>query len=298
MPEGQPYNWGNALGTIATMATGNPYIGMAVNHGFNWTRQDKGNNDNSSSYNTGKLANNVVTALAARKSAKKRAQATQNAGKLDLGYLRTEAERNGFNPLTVLRATGGQGSRKSSDAGKLASAQFWQTFAQGMPDTYNNSVSVGTTGSRLIDPMLSKSIAVSDPHVTQSKIMYQPSILKEETVTSLLSNGMQITTDDRVKSIVGMTRDRHGDIHYHPWIEWELDEMATQFAGNMWFEATHWRDKALKAIGKFFTAKKTDKISKQQIRDIVNSRKITKSYLHTPKLQSDWSGYKYTKALQ
>ena len=99
---------------------------------------------------------------------------------------------------------------------------------------------------------------------------------------------MQITTDDKIKSIIGMTRDRHGNIHYHPWIEWEIDQMATQLAGNTWFEATHWRDKALKAIGKFFTAKKTDKISKQQIRDIVNSRKITKSYLHTPKLSTDW----------
>ena len=139
MPEGQTYNWGNTLGTIATMATGNPYIGMAVNHGFNWTRQDKGNNDNNVSYNTGKLANNVVTAYAASKSAKKRAQATQNAGKLDLGYLRAEAEKNGFNPLTVLRATGGQGSTTSADVGKMASAQFWQTFAQGMPNTYETS---------------------------------------------------------------------------------------------------------------------------------------------------------------
>lgn len=154
MPEGQPYNWGNTLGTIATMATGNPYIGIAVNHGFNWTRQDKSNNDNNSSYDTGKLANNVVTAFAARKSAKRRAQATQNAGKLDLGYLRTEAERNGFNPLTVLRATGGQGSRKSSDAGKLASAQFWQTFAQGMSDTNNNSVPVKTQPTMTAEEIL------------------------------------------------------------------------------------------------------------------------------------------------
>ena len=139
MPEGQTYNWGNTLGTIATMATGNAYIGMVVNYGFNWTRQDKGNNDNNVSYNTGKLANNVVTAYAASKSAKKRAQATQNAGKLDLGYLRAEAEKNGFNPLTVLRATGGQGSTTSADVGKMASAQFWQTFAQGMPNTYETS---------------------------------------------------------------------------------------------------------------------------------------------------------------
>jgi len=216
----------------------------------------------------------------------------------DLGKLRSEATANGFNPLTVLRATGGQGFyRDQVPMGRLSSDAFFNAFDAYQSYQNKNAKTIDPTEIRPVDPMLSKSIAVSDPHVTQSKIMYQPSILKEETVTSLLSNGMQITTDDKVKSIVGMTRDRFGDIHYHPWIEWELDEMATQFAGNMWFEATHWRDKALKAIGKFFTAKKTDKISKQQIRDIVNSRKITKSYLHTPKLSSDWSGYNYTKAL-
>lgn len=92
-----------------------------------------------SNVNYGNLATTTIQSYAASRSAKKRAQAMQNAGKLDLGYLRAEAERNGFNPLTVLRATGGQGSRTSSDVGKMASAQFWQTFAQGMPNTFDNN---------------------------------------------------------------------------------------------------------------------------------------------------------------
>lgn len=46
---------------------------------------------------------------AAKKQAKAAAQAS-NAMRLDLGYLRKEAEENGFNPLTVLQATGGAGS--------------------------------------------------------------------------------------------------------------------------------------------------------------------------------------------
>jgi len=144
MPEKEGYNWGETFGTIATIATGNPYVGIAVNAGFNWVHSDKGtsnniNFNNSGSYNTGKLANNFVQAYSARQASKKRAQATQNAGKLDLGYLRAEAQRNGFNPLTVLRATGGQGSRTSADVGKMASAQFWQTFAQGMPNVYETA---------------------------------------------------------------------------------------------------------------------------------------------------------------
>jgi len=92
-----------------------------------------------SNVNYGQLTSTTIQSYAASRSAKKRAQATQNAGKLDLAYLRAEAEKNGFNPLTVLRATGGQGSTKSADVGKMASAQFWQTFAQGMPNTYETN---------------------------------------------------------------------------------------------------------------------------------------------------------------
>jgi len=204
----------------------------------------------------------------------------------DLGKLRRDAVANGFNPLTVLRATGGQGFYHDQVImGRLSSDAFFNAF-----DAYDNYKNKNTsvidpTAVRPVDPKLSESIAVADPHITQPKVMYRPSILTEETVTSLTKSGMQITTDDKIKSIIGMTRDRHGRIHYHPWVEWEVDQMATQLAGNAWYEATYWRDKALEAIGKFFTAKKTDKISRQQIRDIVNSRKI-KNNLHTPILQS------------
>lgn len=221
-----------------------------------------------------------------------------NAGKLDLAHLRAEAERNGFNPLTVLRATGGQGSRYSNEPARLSSGDFWKVFNQKaqtqtqIPPMQAND----PTEIRPVDPMLSKSIAVPDPHVTQPKVMYRPSILSEETVTSLTKSGMQITTDDKIKSIIGMTRDRHGRIHYHPWVEWEVDSMATQAAGNAWYEATYWRDKALEAIGKFFTAKKTDKISRKQIRDIVNSKKI-KNNLHTPILQSQPNYYQKIPAV-
>lgn len=44
------------------------------------------------------------------------AKAASRAGKLDLGHLRAQAEEHGFNPLTVLRATGGAGSHFSAPA--------------------------------------------------------------------------------------------------------------------------------------------------------------------------------------
>jgi len=76
----------------------------------------------------GQIAAAAIGAFGARKSAK----AMRGANDLDLAKLRREAEENGFNPLTVLRATGGQGSTKGP-SGKLASGAFFQTFAQGIP---------------------------------------------------------------------------------------------------------------------------------------------------------------------
>jgi len=79
----------------------------------------------------GAIASAAIGALGARKTAK----AMQGANDLDLAKLRREAEQNGFNPLTVLRATGGQGSTKGP-SGKLASGAFFQTFAQGIPSIF------------------------------------------------------------------------------------------------------------------------------------------------------------------
>lgn len=76
----------------------------------------------------GQLAAATIGALGARKTAK----AMRGANDLDLAKLRREALANGFNPLTVLRATGGQGSTKGP-SGNLASGAFFQTFAQGIP---------------------------------------------------------------------------------------------------------------------------------------------------------------------
>lgn len=60
---------------------------------------------------------------------------TRNANKManqgtDLGKLRAEAEANGFNPLTVLRATGGAGFKQDVNmgSGALASAAFLTTL--------------------------------------------------------------------------------------------------------------------------------------------------------------------------
>jgi hypothetical protein len=65
-------------------------------------------------------------ALIGAKASGDAAKASQRG--TDLKKLRKEAEAAGFNPLTVLRATGGQGFNKGS-SGALASASFWSSFA-------------------------------------------------------------------------------------------------------------------------------------------------------------------------
>jgi len=59
-----------------------------------------------------------------------------NAAQTDLVKLRNQAERAGFNPLTVLRQTGGQGFQKGY-AGGLSSANFYSALGNGISN-YNN----------------------------------------------------------------------------------------------------------------------------------------------------------------
>lgn len=60
----------------------------------------------------GALVGAAGSALSARQQAK--------SGRLDLAHLRAQAEANGFNPLSVLEATGGQGSRSAEAPGFLS----------------------------------------------------------------------------------------------------------------------------------------------------------------------------------
>ena len=103
----------------------------------------------------GAIASAAIGALGARKTAK----AMQGANDLDLAKLRREAEQNGFNPLTVLRATGGQGSTKGP-SGNLASGAFFQTFAQGIPSileaNYNKKMKDAQLSSVLASTQLTK----------------------------------------------------------------------------------------------------------------------------------------------
>jgi len=84
-------------------------------------------------FSIGKLALGAFGAVQKSKAAKQQAEASQT----DLKKLVKDAESAGFNPLTVLRATGGQGFNKGS-SGSLASATFWGNFANAGQSALND----------------------------------------------------------------------------------------------------------------------------------------------------------------
>ena len=69
----------------------------------------------------GTAAGSVVDGNLAKNDARKKANFNH------LQKMMLDAEKAGFNPLTVLRATGGQGFQHGQ-SGALASSTFWQTF--------------------------------------------------------------------------------------------------------------------------------------------------------------------------
>lgn len=87
---------------------------------------------NLTSGGSGALISGALTAYGNHKATK----AHFNAQQTDLVKLRNEAERAGFNPLTALRATGGQGFQKGY-AGGLSSANFYNALGNGITN-YNN----------------------------------------------------------------------------------------------------------------------------------------------------------------
>jgi hypothetical protein len=65
----------------------------------------------------------------------------------DLNKLRDSAEEAGFNPLTVLRATGGQGFNNSVNfvAPRLSSPTFWSTLSGNFQSNLQNSANLENT---------------------------------------------------------------------------------------------------------------------------------------------------------
>lgn len=207
----------------------------------------------------------------------------------DLAKLRREAQDNGFNPLTVLRATGGQGfARDQIPMGRLSSDAFFNAFdayqqrnppapEQQIRTTINSNEILGSSDLN----KNGKLNAFQNLGLTDYEYVQQP--FENETVQTPFG-----TVDHKNKSMWGIFESRHGKRIAFPWTEWEGDQMLTMGFANLFLEATHWRDKGISAFNKWWKNAPKDNLSKKQIREIVNLRKINKSYLHIPKLSTEW----------
>ena len=134
-----------------------------------------------------------MQAWSARKSAKANAQARQNTG-TDLGKLRKEATDNGFNPLTVLRATGGQGFNRDPDVGQLASAAFYDSFSKGIGDAYYNNMTLNNDKNERGRHDIPLTVTAYDPNgVVPDFSVVNPELI-ESSANEALSSAVMIAT--------------------------------------------------------------------------------------------------------
>jgi hypothetical protein len=100
------------------------------------------------------------------------------------------------------------------------------------------------------------------------------------------------TVDATIKSMWGTFETRQGKRLPLPFTEFEADQMLTQGAFNLFLEAMNLRDKGLTAVKNWWNSASADTTPMSEIRSTVNDQKIVQSYIHTPKLSSNWNGYK------
>jgi len=257
----------------------------------------------------GAIASAAIGALGARKTAK----AMRGANDLDLAKLRREAEQNGFNPLTVLRATGGQGSTKGP-SGNLASGAFFQTFAQGIPsileanynkkmkqaqltniNLQNQEIFSKLNGLNTVRTTISPTEVLGTAKLDSNQILnnkstsqnlgiykFEQDPVSRETVTAKGFGSVSA----KIKPTWGNFELRNGKRIPLPFTEFEADQMLTQGAFNLYMEAIDIRDQALSKVSNWWNSSKKDATPMSDIAKNVNSKRITNNIQQTPQLST------------
>ena len=257
----------------------------------------------------GKIAAAGLGALGAYKSAK----AMRGANDLDLQKLRREAEQNGFNPLTVLRATGGQGSTKGP-SGNLASGAFFQTFAQGIPsileanynkkmkqaqltniNLQNQEIFSKLNGLNTVRTTISPTEVLGTAKLDSNQILnnkstsqnlgiykFEQDPVSRETVTAKGFGSVSA----KIKPTWGNFELRNGKRIPLPFTEFEADQMLTQGAFNLFMEAIDIRDQALSKVSNWWNSSKKDATPMSDIAKNVNLKRITNNIQQTPQLST------------
>jgi len=220
----------------------------------------------------------------------------KNQSGTDLGKLRREATANGFNPLTVLRATGGQGfARGQIPMGRLSSDAFFNAFDAYQSYQNKNAITIEPNYTLVEGKGKLQDIMDNNKNLNKSRNIGRE-IIPGPIEYDVFEDGDGKSKSTKVTGILRTIVDQHGKERL-----WPADPEEMNFiTGSLFWTAAeldHQFGKLLNWRKSFHTNKK-DKSSMSDIAKKVNNQKIIKSYIHTPKLSSDWSGYKYTKALQ
>jgi len=142
----------------------------------------------------------------------------------DLGKLRADAVANGFNPLTVLRATGGQGFYKNElPMGRLSSDAFFNTFDRIKQRQYNDLPSIvepKMTGKEILAPVkISNGKLNSDQNTAIYDVVQDPITLEYVTDGNSVFSAKQ-------KPGLFVEVDHHGNKWRFPWEDLEWDQVT------------------------------------------------------------------------
>lgn len=208
----------------------------------------------------------------------------KSQGGTDLGKLRREAVANGFNPLTVLRATGGQGFYKNEiPMGRLSSDAFFNTFDRIKQRKYNDLPPVIEPNYTLVEGKGK----LQDIMDNNRKLNTERNIGRE-IIPGLIEYDVFQDGDGNHKStkITGLLRqivDHRGVMR-----NWPADPEEMNFiTGGLFWTAAELDYQFGKLLNWRNSLVKKDNIPMSEIAKKVNKQKINKKYLHTPILQRE-----------
>jgi len=253
---------------------------------------------------------------------------TVTTNEADFDSVIIDAEKAGINPLTALR-TAGANSRVTSTTTQVGTTRYvapllssmpsrnyidvmgdafqgYQSFQRGQINQQRNSLEMQYLKNQVANTMPSLArTGISSGDVLGTSDLFtnnkfnngthqlgvydfvqEP--VKREGVTA---TGFG-TTDSTIKSMWGTFETRQGKRIPLPFTDFDGDQMLTQAAANLFFEAMNIRDNALTAVKNWWNSAPADTTPMSEIRSTVNDQKIVQSYIHTPKLSSNWNGYK------
>lgn len=253
---------------------------------------------------------------------------TVTTNEADFDSVIRDAEKAGINPLTALR-TAGANSRVTSTTTQVGTTRYVAPLLSSMPsrnftdvmgDAFKGYQSfqrgqINRQKEGLEMQYLKNQVANTMPSLARTGISSGDVLGTSDLFTNAkLNNGTHQlgvydfvqdpvsregvtatgfgTVDAKIKPTWGTWETRSGRRIPLPFTEFEADQALLMGAFNLYMEGIELRDKGLTAVKNWWNSAPADKTPMSEIRSTVNDQKIVQSFIHTPKLSSNWNGYK------